>query len=950
MLLRQFAQGLFSLGQFGAFLVDHFSRCLVDECRVGQLAADPLHFALQAQDFLVETGQFRALVDQAGHRHQHFHVADQCGRRQWRFGVSRQYGDRFKLGQLLEQRIVLGEATLVFGAGVLHEHRQWLARADVHLGADVARAEHQGLEPFDIAFGGLIDACFVGHRPRFQHDGLALYTGQRREALPDFFGDERHERVRQAQRHFENAHQGATGAALTFDRRVFVPQHWLGQLQVPVAILVTAELVHGLCGQVETELVELAGHFGFGALQLRDDPAVGQGQFDGFAVLPAVFAFIQHVARRVPDLVAEVAIAFDAAHVELDVATGGRQRAEGEAQGVGAVAGDAVGELVAGLLLDLFREFRLHQARGAFLHQGFQVDAVDDVQRVKDVALGLGHLLALAIAHQAVDVHGLERHLRGTVLVLHQVHGHHDHPGDPEENDVEAGDQHVGGVEFLQEFGLLRPAQGREGPQARAEPGVQYVVVLLQGYVRAEVVLSAYFGFVAADIDLARLVVPGRNAVAPPQLTADAPVLDVAHPREVHVFVLLGHELDTAIFHGSNRRLGQRLGGHVPLVGQPRLDDSAGAVALRHFQAVIVDADQQAGGVEGGNDLLARFETVEAGVFSRDLAVDAVVQRAIEVEHLAGRQHGSVLVEDVHQRQVVALADFVVVEVVGRGDLHAAGAEFRVAIVVGDDRDTPANQWQLDELADQGLVALIVRVNGHGGIAEHCFRTGGGDDQVVVAFSGLGAVGQRVLEVPQEAFLVVVFHFEVGNRRVQLGVPVDQTLAAVDQAVFMQAHEGFFHGFRQTVVHGEALAAPIDGRAQATDLTADVAAGLILPFPDFFQEFLAAQVVTALAGGFELAFHQHLRGNTGVVGARLPQGVAALHATETDQRIHDRIVEAMAHVQAASDVRWRNHDGVGIARALRSEIIFGLPGLVPGSFNSVRLVGLIHARRDPSWH
>ena len=592
----------------------------------------------------------------------------------------------------------------------------------------------------------------------------------------------------------------------------------------------------------------------------------------------------------------------------------------------------------------------MHQARGAFLYQGFQVDAVDDVQWVQDVALGLGHLLALAITHQAVHVHGLERYLRRAILVLHQVHGQHDHPGNPEENDVETGDQYVGGVEFLEEFGLLRPAQGGEGPQARAEPGVQYVVVLLQHNVGTEVVLGAHFGFVAAYIDLARLVVPGRNAVTPPQLTADAPILDVTHPREIHVFVLFRHELDAAIFHGGDGRFCQRLGGHVPLVGQPRLDHGARAVALRHLQAVVVNAHQQTGGVEGGHDLLACFETVKAGVFGRDLAVDALVQCAVQVEHLAGRQYGGVFVEDVQQRQVVALADFVVVEIVGRGDFHAAGAEFRVAVVVRDNRDAAADQWQLDELADQRLVALVVRVNRDGGIAEHGFRTSGGDDQVVVAFSGLGAIGQRVLEVPQEAFLVVVFHFEVGNRRVQLGVPVDQALAAVDQAVFMQAHEGFFHGFRQAVVHGEALAAPVDGRAQAADLTADVAAGLVFPFPDFFQEFLAAQVMTALAGGFELAFHQHLGGDTGVVGTRLPQGVAALHAAETDQRIHDRIVEAMAHVQAASDVRWRNHDGVGIARALRGEIILGFPGVVPGSFDGVRLVGLIHARRDPSWH
>ncbi|MNF84032.1 hypothetical protein D3C84_663760 [compost metagenome] len=155
----------------------------------------------------------------------------------------------------------------------------------------------------------------------------------------------------------------------------------------------------------------------------------------------------------------------------------------------------------------------------------------------------------------------------------------------------------------------------------------------------------------------------------------------------------------------------------------------------------------------------------------------------------------------------------------------------------------------------------------------------------------------------------------------QLGVPVDQALAAVDQAVFVQAYESFFNGFREAVVHGEALAAPIYGRTEATDLTADVATGLIFPFPDFLEEFLAAQVMAALALGFELTLHQHLRGDTGVVGARLPQGVATLHAAETDQGVHDRVVEAVTHVQAAGDVRRRDHDGVGLARALRGEVI-----------------------------
>ena len=51
-----------------------------------------------------------------------------------------------------------------------------------------------------------------------------------------------------------------------------------------------------------------------------------------------------------------------------------------------------------------------------------------------------------------------------------------------------------------------------------------------------------------------------------------------------------------------------------------------------------------------------------------------------------------------------------------------------------------------------------------------------------------------------------------------------------------------------------------------------------------------------------LAFHQlpldhHLRGDAGVVGARLPQHVAPAHALEARQDVLQRVVERMAHMQ-----------------------------------------------------
>ena len=73
---------------------------------------------------------------------------------------------------------------------------------------------------------------------------------------------------------------------------------------------------------------------------------------------------------------------------------------------------------------------------------------------------------------------GLRRHgirpvtrtvLNGTrgfaVFIFDEVHGHGDHAGNPEEDDVEAGNHHAGWVELTQRVGVFRPAQRREGPQ-----------------------------------------------------------------------------------------------------------------------------------------------------------------------------------------------------------------------------------------------------------------------------------------------------------------------------------------------------------------------------------------------------------------------------------------------------------------------------------------------------
>src|SRR4030067_1238073 len=68
---------------------------------------------------------------------------------------------------------------------------------------------------------------------------------------------------------------------------------------------------------------------------------------------------------------------------------------------------------------------------------------------------------------------------------------------------------------------------------------------------------------------------PHRDAVAPPQLAADAPVTDTrsVHPVVVDLGEALRDDPDAPRSHGLDRRLGQRLDLDVPLRRDQRLPD-----------------------------------------------------------------------------------------------------------------------------------------------------------------------------------------------------------------------------------------------------------------------------------------------------------------------------------------------------------------------------------------
>jgi len=194
----------------------------------------------------------------------------------------------------------------------------------------------------------------------------------------------------------------------------------------------------------------------------------------------------------------------------------------------------------------------------------------------------------------------------------------------------------------------------------------------------------------------------------------------------------------------------------VPLIGQERLDDRVAAIPARHHQLVRLDILHQPQFFQIGDDPLAGLETIQPAIGFRAVVVDFGVGG-----------------EDVEQRQFVALADRIVVEIVRRRDLDAAGAEGRVDVFVGDDGNRAARQRQRHMQADEILVAFVVGMHGNGGIAQHGFRAGGGDDQIAAT------LGQRIADMPHEAVFFGADHFQIRHGGMQHRIPVHQPLAAI---------------------------------------------------------------------------------------------------------------------------------------------------------------------------
>ena len=440
-----------------------------------------------------------------------------------------------------------------------------------------------------------------------------------------------------------------------------------------------------------------------------------------------------------------------------------------------------------------------------------------------------------------------------------------------------------------------RRVENRDRPEPAGEPGVEDVFILPQVLGHDAGIdlpggLEGFFEGLLHD-DAPVLQVICRDPLPPPQLAGDAPVAGILHPMAVSVAVFVRDELDPAGFH-LVKGLGCKFT-HLeePLCGQFRLDHGISPLRIPHGRGVVLYLFEVSGLLKHADYLLPGFETV----FS-DKDGSLFVEPSMVVDY-------------VDDRQVVPQSDLIVVGIVGRGDLEAAGTELQIHIVVLDDGDFPSYEGDQDFLAPEPKVPLVLGIDAYRSIRHDRLGAGGGDHQVLVGRIPV-AVGDEVPQMVQVALGVTVDHLVVGDGGEGDGIPVDHPHSPVDHALLVEMAEGCDDRFREVGIHGEPRAVPVAGCTEFAELVEDYASVLLLPLPGMFEEFLTRQVFLGDAHGLEPRDDLAFGGDGGMVGTGHPAGVLAVHPGLAHQDVVEGVVQDMAHVEDSRHVRRRNHYGV----------------------------------------
>lgn len=136
--------------------------------------------------------------------------------------------------------------------------------------------------------------------------------------------------------------------------------------------------------------------------------------------------------------------------------------------------------------------------------------------------------------------------------------------------------------------------------------------------------------------------------------------------------------------------------------------------------------------------------------------------------------------QNVDYWQLMMFVDFIVVEVVCRGDFYIVCVFFYIGVFIVYDWDVMIDDWQNDFFINQIFIMRIFWVNCNICIVEYGFWMGGGNYDVIFIICCFYVIGQWVVEVLYVIFGFFIFYFQIGDCSVQFWILVNQVFIVVD--------------------------------------------------------------------------------------------------------------------------------------------------------------------------
>ena len=182
----------------------------------------------------------------------------------------------------------------------------------------------------------------------------------------------------------------------------------------------------------------------------------------------------------------------------------------------------------------------------------------------------------------------------------------------------------------------------------------------------------------------------------------------------VGVSVFVRNEFNISAFHRLQCDFGKVSHLEEPLCGELRLDYGIGPLGISDRRDILLDLLETSCLLKHLLDLLSGHETV------------------LSDENLRLFVQFAVIVNDICHRKIVAESDFIVIDVMSRSNLEAAGTESDFNIGILNDRNLLVDQRDENLLAFKPMIAFVVRIDADCSICHDCLRACCRDDDIFV--------------------------------------------------------------------------------------------------------------------------------------------------------------------------------------------------------------------------